>query len=55
MSEIFSPAFVPATKQGPVASEGAATRTILIGIAVAVTAAVSVLAGNKGAEQLSHA
>ena len=28
---------------------------ILIGIAVAVTAAVSVLAGNKGAEQLSHA
>lgn len=28
---------------------------ILIGIAVAVTAAVSVLAGNRGAEQLSHA
>lgn len=43
MSEIFSPAFVPATKQGPVASEGAATRTVLIGIAVAFLALFLVL------------
>ncbi len=43
MSEIFSPAFVPATKQAPVASEGAATRTVLIGIAVAFLALFLVL------------
>ena len=43
MSEIFSPAFVPSAKPGPVASERSATRVVLIGIAVAFLALFLVL------------
>ena len=43
MSEIFSPTITPATRPEPVASEGAGTRFVLIGIAITFLALFLVL------------